>query len=237
MIISLVAGVIAGFVLALPPGPVGVTAIKLALDKGSRHALLAALGTTVMDFIFCFIAVFATSAIITLVDKFAAEFPLGVLLVQITVVVAIIAYGILLRKNKNDSINEIETVKTYKFIDYLKSRGPFLLGFAVALANVANPTFLGSISYVSMLLQKWAFIDSSVLGRTIYSFGFAAGTFLWLYLLVKIIIFYKPRMSEDMIFKIKRFAGLTLIGFGTILGYRVIAFTKWGEILRLVFAF
>ncbi len=237
MIISLVAGIVAGFVLAVPPGPVGVTAIKLALDKGNRQALLAALGTTVMDFIFCFIAVFATSAIISLVDKFSDQFPLGVLLIQLLVVVAIIAYGVLLRKNKNDSIDELESPTSYKFINYLKSRGPFLLGFAVALANVANPTFLGSISYVSMLLQKWAFIDGSVLGRTIYSLGFAVGTFLWLYTLVKIIIFYKPRMSEDMIFKIKRFAGLTLIGFGTILGYRVIAFTKWGEILRLVFAF
>ncbi len=237
MLISLVAGVIAGFVLAMPPGPVGVTAIKLVLDKGKKPALLAALGTTVMDFIFAFLTVFATSAIISLLDNFAEKYPIGVLLIQIVVVAAIVAYGILLRKSKGEENNDNKKAKTYSFIEYLKHRGPFLLGFAVALANIANPTFLGSISYVAVLLQKWAFIDSSIIGRTIYALGFGVGTFLWLYILVKVIVFYKPRMSENMIFKIKKFAGLTLIGFGTLLGYRVIAFTNWGQILHILFAF
>jgi threonine/homoserine/homoserine lactone efflux protein len=237
MLISLMAGVIAGFVLAMPPGPVGVTAIKLVLDKGKKPALLAALGTTVMDFIFAFLTVFATSALISLLDNVIEKYPVGVLIIQIIVVVAIVAYGMLLRKNKDSEDIETKKTKAYIFIDYLKHRGPFLLGFAVALANIANPTFLGSLSYVAVLLQKWTLIDSSVAGRAIYALGFGVGTFLWLYILVKIIIFYKPRMSENMIFKIKKFAGLTLIGVGTLLGYRVIAFTNWGQILHLVFAF
>lgn len=236
MLISLVSGIIVGFILALPPGPVGVTAIKMALDHGKRNALITALGTTMMDFIFCFLAVFATSAIISLVDTFAEEYPVAVLVFQFTVITAIFAYGFLLRKNKEEK-EELQKLKTFKFIDYLKHRGPFLLGFAVALANIANPTFLGSISYVSMLMQKWAFINNSVIGRTIYSLGFGLGTFLWLSILIRIIVFYKPRMSEDMILKIKRFAGLTLIGVGTLLGYRVIEITKWSEIFRLIFAF
>jgi len=236
MLISLISGIIAGFILALPPGPVGVTAIKMALDQGKRNALITALGTTMMDFIFCFLAVFATSAIISLVDTFAEEYPIVVLVFQLIVISAIFAYGFLLRKNKEEK-EELQKLKTFKFIDYLKHRGPFLLGFAVSLANIANPTFLGSISYVSMLLQKWAFINNSVIGRTIYSLGFGLGTFLWLSILIRIIIFYKPRMSENMILKIKRFAGLTLIGVGTLLGYRVIEITKWSEIFRLIFAF
>lgn len=237
MLMSLFVGLAAGFVLAIPPGPVGVTAMRLSLDKGEKHGFLAALGTSLMDFIFVFIAVFATSAVISLVDKFSTEYPVAVLIIQLGVIAAILAYGFLTFRNREtDDIENEKPGKSLSFVEYLKNRGPFLLGFAVALANIANPSFLGSISYVSMLMQKWAFIDASIAGRTLYALGFGIGTFLWLYILVKIIIFYKPRMSEDTIIKIKKFAGITLIGFGTILGYRVLEITKWPEIIRLIIA-
>jgi threonine/homoserine/homoserine lactone efflux protein len=243
MLISIISGLIAGFVLAMPPGPVGVTVMKLSLDKGARHGIFASLGTAAMDFIFALITVFATSALILIVDNFAADFPLGVLILQFSVIIGILAYGFytIRRTKRNQPADELledlpPKNRIQKFIDYLKHRGPFLLGLAVTLANAANPTFLGSIAYVSMQLQKWGWVDSSFFGRMFYAISFGIGTFFWFYILVKLLIYYKPRMSGDLIMKIKKFAGLTLIGFGTLLGYRVIELTKWSEILRLLFA-
>lgn len=237
MLISIISGIVAGFVLAMPPGPVGVTAIKLSLDKGQRHGLMASLGTSSMDFIFCLITVFATSAIIHIIDNFAADYPVGVLIFQIAAVSAIVAFGFYTLRTKKKVLSEdLSEKKLVSFIDYLKHRGPFLLGFAVTLANAANPTFLGSIAYVSMQLQKWGWIDGSFFGRFGYAAGFGLGTFVWFYVLVKVLIYYKPRMSGDFIGKIKKFAGLTLIGFGSLLGYRVIEITKWSEIIRVLFA-
>lgn len=238
MLTSLIAGLVVGAIMAIPPGPVAVTVIKMALDKSNRHAGLAAAGTALMDFFFVLIAVFATSAIIHLIDQFSADYPFLVLLVQLLVVFGVIGYGFInLKSKKQINENEIqsETLR-FRFMDYLTHRGPFLLGFAVCLTNMANPTFMGSITYIAMLIQKWGMIDNSFLGRAIFSIGFGFGTFLWLYGVVKIIIFYKPRMSDNLIARIRRFAGITFIGFGTLLGYRIIEITKWSEIIKVLFA-
>jgi hypothetical protein len=37
--------------------------------------------------------------------------------------------------------------------------------------------------------------------------------------------------------RLYRFAGFTLIGFGTLMGYRILTITKWSEIIRLALAF
>ncbi len=237
MLMSLIVGAVVGFILALPPGPVAVTAMKLALNKGSKHGILASMGTSLMDFLFCLISVFATSAFIQIIDTFSVDYPVAVLVFQLVVITGIVVYGIInLKPKKHQNIEAIAEAQRPRFIEYLTHRGPFLLGFAVALANIANPTFLASISYVAMQIQKWGLIEQTFIGKTIFSLGFGLGTFLWLYIMVKVLIFYKPRMSPAFIVKIRKFAGLTLIGFGTLLGYRVIEITKWSEILRLIFA-
>jgi len=238
MLTSLLWGIIAGFILAVPPGPVGVTAIKLSLNRGKRHGYLAGLGVSLMDLIFCLLAVFATSAMMGVIDDFSSKYPVGVLIFQFSIILAILVFGfITLKSKKKKSLDEFNEVKGFSFIEYLKSRGPFLLGFAVALANIANPTFLGSLSYISLQLQKWSLIEFTILGKLSYALGFGIGTFLWLAILVKLVVYYYPKLSAEMIVKLKKFAGLTLIGFGTVLGYRVIELTKWPEILRLLFAF
>ena len=239
MVMSLLAGILIGIILAVLPGPVSVTAIKLSLEKGSKHGILVGLGTAVMDFFFCISATLATSAIIPLIEKISRNYPIAVLIVQVSIVAGVMVYGFLtLNTRKDKPVNSPESLSgKSKIMDYLTHRGPFLLGFAIALTNVANPSFMASITSVTVMVQRWGWIESSILGNTSYSIGFGIGTFVWLYTVVRVVIFYKPRMSGDLIARIKKFAGLTFIGFGTLLGYRIIMITKWPEILRLIFAF
>ena len=239
MVMSLLAGILIGIILAILPGPVSVTAIKLSLEKGSKHGILVGLGTAVMDFFFCVSATLATSAIIPLVEQISKNYPIAVLIVQISIVAGVMVYGFLTLKSKKEKgvTTPQNLTEKSKIIEYLTHRGPFLLGFAIALTNVANPSFMASITSVTVMVQRWGWIESSILGNTSYSIGFGLGTFIWLYTVVRVVIFYKPRMSGDLIVRIKKFAGLTFIGFGTLLGYRIIMITKWPEILRLIFAF
>jgi len=239
MVMSLLAGIIIGIILAVLPGPVSVTAIKLSLDKGSRHGILVGLGTALMDFFFCISATLATSAIIPLVEKISGNYPVAVLTLQVIIVTGVMVYGFLtLKSRKENPVNNQQNITgKSKIIEYLTHKGPFLLGFSIALTNVANPSFMASITSVTVMVQRWGWIESSIIGNAAYSVGFALGTFIWIYTLVRVVIFYKPRMSGDLIIRIKKFAGLTFIGFGTLLGYRIIMITKWPEILRLLFAF
>lgn len=239
MIIALLAGIILGFILAIPPGPVAVTAMRLSLDKGIKHGTLTALGTGFMDFVYCLIIIFATSAVLSLVNGFFDEHPLLTLSFQLFVIVVIIIYGIINIRLKNKIINENNTKikKSYGIITRLSHKGPFLLGIAVAIANVANPTFLPALAYITVQVQKYVLPINSALNNFIFALAFGLGNFLWLYLISRILVHYQNKMSTQTLARIHQFAGITLIGFGTILGYRVITLTHWPEIIRFAFAF
>ena len=239
MIIALLAGIIIGFMLAIPPGPVAVTTMRLSMDKGLGHGIKAALGTGLMDFIYCLIVIFATSAVLSLVNGFFDDYPIILLGFQVLVVVSIIVYGIINIKLKDRIVNPKKTKDPgrFKHLEKLSHRGPFLLGIAVALTNIVNPTFLPALAYVTVNVQQFVLPENNALYNTIFALAFGLGNFLWLYLISKVLVHYKDRMSVQALARIHQFAGFTLIGFGTILGYRVITVTHWPEVLRFVFIF
>ena len=67
--------------------------------------------------------------------------------------------------------------------------------------------------------------------------GFGIGNFLWLSAIVRAVTHYKNKFSTKFISVIYKFAGCTLLCFGTILGYRVVSITRWSEIFSFLLAF
>jgi threonine/homoserine/homoserine lactone efflux protein len=239
MIIALLSGIIIGFILAIPPGPVAVTALRISLEQGLKNGIFAALGTGFMDFVYCLVVIFATSAVLALVNNFFIDYPIVFLVFQVLVVVSVIIYGVINLKLKDRIVNpkKKRDPGKFKYLDGLSKRGPFLLGIAVALANAANPTFLPALAYITVNAQKFILHENNALENIVFAFAFGLGNFLWLYAISRILLHYQDKMSKNTIARIHQFAGVTLIGFGTILGYRVITLTHWPEILRLFFAF
>jgi len=234
--LSVLTGIVVGIILALPPGPAALTAIKLGLSNSSRHGFLSGLGTAIMDFIYCLIAIVATSALIDWASNFSDQHPFITVSIQMTFVLAIIYIGFLHLKSTRIYSTEQDNQK-YSFVERFYERGPFFVGIGIALTNVINPTFLPSLGYVAINVQKFGFVESGLLSNFAFALGFGIGNFLWLVFLVKLFVSFKNRMSENFIARIHKFAGLTLIGFGTFLGYRVLELSKWSEIFRFVFAF
>jgi len=234
MLIALLIGGTIGFILAIPPGPVAVASMRLSMDKGLKQGILLALGNGLIDFIYCSAAIFATSAAITAFDTFSKEYPLTTLIFQLIVVALILVYGIIniRTQDKNSLDGEIQSKnKSGKIYEYLSHKGPFLLGIAVALTNIANPTFLPVLAGVTAKVQTMGWIESSVPNLFMFAIGFGMGNVAWLYSLMKMLTHYQSKMSDRTIGRIRRFSGLTLIGVGTYLGYHVLIFTKWSEIL------
>ena len=240
MITSLLIGALVGVILALIPGPVGVATMRLSLNKGINHSSWFAFASGIMDMLFCIAAIFTTSAFIEVIKSFSEDYPLLILILQLSVIATILVFGIFQIKQKNKIVKEIsfdDLSARGKIYHYLTNRGPFLLGIGVALTNIASPTFLPSLAYVTMILHKFSIIYNSAFDNFIFSVGFGVGNFIWLYLIARVLIHYKDKMSDEFLVKLHKVAGFTLIGFGTILGYRVLTFTKWPEVLRIVFAF
>lgn len=244
MITALLIGALVGFILALPPGPIGMASINIGLDKGIKPGMQLAIGTASLDMIYSMIAIFAASAVEAAVGSFFDENPLLFLLFQLLVVLGLIFAGALYlrakQKNEEEAINQGADYKLGKFdlfLDKLKKRGPFLLGIALALTNIANPTFLPSLAITAAWIHKLNIFTNAFAENMLFAIGFGIGNFVWLYLLVKLIIKFKHKFSTNMILRIRQFAGITFISFGGFIGYRVLVFTKWPEVLRLVFAF
>ena len=223
--------------MGIPPGPVAVTAIKLGLNKGQRHAVFASLGTGLMDFFYCLISMFAASAIVSLVTNFFNGYPIVLLIFQVVVIVSVIIIGLYQFRIKDEIKNtENDIIKPKnKFLDNLAHKGPFLLGFVVAISNIANPTFLPSMAYVTMNVHSFGIIDNTAINNVFFSLGFGFGNFIWLYIVVRILLHYQEKMTPHFMARIHQFAGFTLIGFGTILGFR--AFIHWAEVLKLALFF
>lgn len=238
MLIALIVGTIIGFFLAIPPGPVSVSAAKLAVfgeKKSSTHFTYA---TGLVDFFFALSATFAASAIANAIGTFSNKHILIMNVFQITIVAAFIAYGIYsLIKSKNPQGAEKKEPHTTKYLDRLAHKGPFFFGLAIALSNLANPTFLPSLGYLSLQVAAFNFFTMDFANKFLYALGFGIGNFLWLYLMTSIISINRHRISATFQQRMHQFAGITFISFGTLIGYRLFQIIHWQDLLRLFFIF
>ncbi len=157
MIIAILAGFLTGFFLAMPPGPVGVMAINMGVNKGSKAGTHLALGTGFMDFIFCVFAMSMATAVQAALGGFTDDYPNLYLFVQIAIIIALFIYGIFnVRKTDSQSGEVLQNPAEYsnsKIIRYLKNKGPFLLGIAIALTNIPNAYIFAFFDFYSFCCE------------------------------------------------------------------------------------
>lgn len=225
MFIAIIAGIIVGFVIAMPPGPIGITAIKLSLNNGLKQAIHLSAGAALMDFFYCMITFFATASIFGAFDNFTFDYPELSFAFQVIVIAGIIIFGIFqLRMKEEEKVPDKLTPLSgrAKFIYFLTQKGPFFLGIALGIANVANPTFLPSLAIVTSYVYNLNIFEDTRVHNIIFATGFGVGNFLWLYLISRILVKFKDKFSGKILTLIHRFAGITLIVFGIIMVYRII---------------
>lgn len=239
MIFAILTGLVLGYILAIPPGPVGVTAMKLSLNHGKKPGALLSLGNGVVDFFFCIIAIFTAKGILNLMDDFSTDHPFIMLMLQLAIVGGIFALGIINVKYKGSLSDspDINPSKLGKLFRDISHRGPFLLGIAVALTNIPNPTYFPSLIATTAFGLETGFFEHGILNNILFAFGFGLGNFLWLYTIVSVIVKFKHKFSDSTVQRIHKFAGFTLIGFSTILGINILRLTEWQVIFRLLAIF
>src|SRR5438105_15770706 len=64
MVTSLLVGLVVGFVLAIPPGPLAIACISQALAGQARESVALALSASAMDIGYALLAAFASSALL-----------------------------------------------------------------------------------------------------------------------------------------------------------------------------
>lgn len=224
MLLALLLGAAVGFVLALPPGPVSVTALKMSALDGKRPALFLSVGSAVLDVVFCSVIMLATGAALSAFGSFSIRHPISVRVLQYSVVAVFLAIGVLYVSKGEKAPERALRPKPLKtgIKENLAARGPFFLGVAIALANLASPTFLPSIAWVSVQARAFNFFKPTIVNDLFYSLGFGAGNFLWLYSISSLVYKFRSRMSLSFLNIVRKIAGASFILFGIILAYRLL---------------
>jgi len=237
MLTAILVGVLIGVILAIPPGPVSFACIKVGLQQGRKECFELSLGSALMDTFYCVLAIFAATAIFDTLNGYLDAYPLVYLALQIGIVVALIYYGVSQFRKQQIKPTEIDVKPQPRFIQTLKSRGPFLLGIAFAMSNLANPSFMTTLFIMTAWVRKLELFVSSFNTNLLFSLGFGIGNFLWLFFLAYIVNANKHKLSQTSITRIKQFAGLTFIGFGGVLGWRVVTLTNWAQVFKFAIIF
>ena len=244
MIINLMAGIITGFIVSIPPmGPIAFAMISKGFKNEIKEGRAIALGAAFMDFFYCLIAFSGIALIISFFPFGAAKFyAQNVRTIEIVLTFAgcaiVIIYGLKIMKMKitydkleaNESAkfdsalakaNKLRektenAAKHLKIPEIKKSNllGLFFLGVLLCLTSLTLPA-----SWIAIIgyLKGYHFLNSSFLGGLAFSIGTFTGTFAWYFTLLKLITGNKKRINQTTVNKLNIIAGVILIMLGVFL--------------------
>lgn len=234
MLVALIFGCIVGYILAIPPGPIGMAALRTSMREGWRAAAKLAFGAGLLDVLYCAAAMLASAAITDLFTNGIGPNPLVGLLLQLLIVALMIGFGIAqLRRGPMSPDVPVKPGKaTGTLMERLRTHGPFFIGIGYALANLANPTFGPTLVAMATSIHNTNFFQEGTLNDLTFSLGFGVGNVLWLLTLVRLVMRYQHRMTPTFVLRIQQASGGMLILFGVAIGGRIAMSTSWLAIFR-----
>ena len=244
MIINLIAGILTGFTVAIPPtGPIAFVMISKGFKNEIKEGRAIAFGSAFMDFVYCLIAFSGMTLMISIFPSGAAGFyaenahGIEIVLTFAGCAVAII-FGLKIMKLKitydklgaeesakfdsafakaNKLREKAENAARHLKIPEIKESnliGLFFMGVLLCLSSLALPA-----SWIAIIgyLKGYNFLNSSFVGGLLFSLGAFAGTLAWYYTLLKLITGHKKRIDETSVNTLNKVAGVILLVLGVFL--------------------
>ncbi|MEY2719873.1 MAG: hypothetical protein RLZZ273_1239 [Bacteroidota bacterium] len=211
--IALCIGLLIGYVLAIPPGPIGVAAARSGLRKGIAAARMLAIGAGLFDVAYCYAAMTASASIASLLQVEKSS-PLTMTM-GFVVATAIALVGV------HQYRNPVELAIDNSSEEVPSSTRAFVKGAAYALANLANPTFIPSLVVMSAYIMGLGLVGRELSDRLMFSLGFGLGNVLWLITLVRIVLRFRDRLPQSTFLWIQRLMAATVVVFSIITGLRL----------------
>jgi len=247
LLISIIAGVITGFVVSIPPlGPISFALISKGFNNKVKEGLSIASGAAFMDFIYCLIAFGGISLVISLLPASVGEFyreniqTIQILLTYAGCVIVVVYGSRIVRTKITFSQMEEKQAEKIQHIEEKASRLEEKVEKAKELVvlhhsppplkgNHSGWFFLGVLLCMSSItlpaswiafvgyLKGYKIIESSFLSGLVFSVGAALGTLSWFYTLLKLITGQRHRINPATVGKLNVSAGAILILLGVFL--------------------
>lgn len=206
MIIALLIGIITGFLICIPVGPINVWVVNTLIKYDFKSAFAIALGGSVMDFLYFIILLSGLSLF-----HFSSK---TVLILKMIGVVFLLIFGLkeLLVKNKSFKIDKNIAKKEPTVISF------FLLGVAI---YSSNPTLFATMSTLAAVIKSWNFFDNNFRSYFSLSLGLGIGTASWFFLLLKIVTKYQNKIPERFFINLSRACGALIFLFGLYMAFNI----------------
>jgi arginine exporter protein ArgO len=244
MIVNFIAGILTGFIVSIPPlGPIAFAIISKGFNNEIKEGKAIAFGAAFMDFLYCLIAFGGIVLIISFFPSFASDFFIkNAFMIEIVLTFSgcaiIIIYGLKIMRSKI-TYNKLKAEESAKFnsafvranklsekaIDLAKHLkvpeinrsnlfGLFFMGVLLCMSSLTLPaSWIAVVGY----LKGYSFLNSSFWGGFLFSIGAFTGTFVWYYILLKLITGNKKRINQTSVNKLNIIAGIILLILGVIL--------------------
>jgi len=212
MLLGFLVGLVTGFIMAIPPGPVNFAIFEKSIHGRHKAAILLIFGAVAGDTIFCFLAV---------VYQLSTEW-LRLVKLTFSVVggVFLVGLGIYYLFKKKYPANTAAVTQPES-----SRNGLFITGLMFTLSN---PFFIIALIAITELYYSLQILHLDVFTNIVFIMGFQIGAFVWLAGMGKIAARNQHHFKgfKD---KIQKFCGVAYIFFGI---YMLAKFIRliWPEI-------
>jgi threonine/homoserine/homoserine lactone efflux protein len=227
MVTALLVGLVVGFVLAIPPGPIAIACLSQALAGQARASLALALSASALDIGYALLAAFASSALVGALRGLVTDNAWYLLAFQGGCIVVLVVLGLCYCRPPGVAGRPRQEERDDRTLD---DASPYLRGVLIALTNLASPTFLPSLIFTMSLLHARGWVGHDVGDHVMYALGFGAGAALWFVLLLRTLTRLRSQFSPTVIPMLSRVAGGVFLLFALMLAYNMVTTTAWSRL-------
>jgi threonine/homoserine/homoserine lactone efflux protein len=206
MILATIIGLIIGFLICIPVGPINVWVVNTLIKHNFRSAFAIALGGSLMDFVY-FIIILSGLSLFNFSPK-------TILTLKILGVLFLLVFGLkeLVFKKQSFTLDEQQLKKTPKAASF------FFLG---VLIYSSNPTLIATMSGLAAVIKSWKLFEYTFTNYFLLSLGLATGSASWFYLLLKIVTKYQNKIPERFFINFSRACGALIVLFGLYMAFNI----------------
>ena len=205
-----IAGIVCGFLVSVPVGPVNLTVINQALRRGFGAAFLMGLGAIFAEALYASLMLWGHTSIL--------DEPRVVLALRIVAVVVIAGLGVRYLLFKPERLDASEAV-AQRLDERWHHPQSFFLGFALTITNFMLVVVWATI--VTLLFaHEW--VTRTRASRVLCVMGVLIGGTVWFFLVAFFVSRAHRRIKGGTLTLLVHGCGVVFLGFAALLAYKLI---------------
>ena len=200
-------GLISGFLVSIPVGPINVTIIHEGAERGFRWACFIGFGAVLMEAIYCALGFAGFS------ELFTTDIARAILQLASFALMSYLGVKYLFAKEVKTTSRSAERIE-----EQLHPHTAFMTGFVRTLGNPGVLLLWVALS-ATFLSHEW--VDPNWTSKSICIGGVATGGLIWFTLLSYVVSIGLRHLSDKTLLNMSRGAGGMLLVAAVALGYKL----------------